>query len=75
MPYKKFRFMVFDKETGEIFLDEKTRGCLDENVSKVITAWTNMYLQQLKKHPFARFSIIPLGDSNQQQNLFTKNLF
>lgn len=65
---KKYRYIVFDKFTGEIYHDVKSfRGCDIGNALIHFEQEVKIYHDILHQHPYARFNIIPLSDENQQQ--------
>lgn len=67
----KYRTIVFDKETGEIYYDGKSfRDVPIDNTTKHFSFQVELYVNILRLHPFARFNIIPLGQSVLEPNLF-----
>lgn len=72
----KFLVRIVDKETGELFMESKnTRPIIPERFNMFFYAECRVYTEQLKKHPTALLQIIPLTDSNVEQEMFNNQIF
>lgn len=76
MESTKFLVRIVDKETGEIFMDSKNiRPIIPERFIPFFFNECKVYYTQLQKHPTALLQIIPLQDSNVEQDLFNNQFF
>lgn len=76
MKSTKFLVRIVDKETGEIFLESKNkRAIIPECFLSFFITECKVYYTHFQKHPTALLQIIPLQDSNVEQDLFNNQFF
>lgn len=76
MKSTKFLIRIVDKETGEIYYESKnSRSIIFERFTLYLYSECKVYVNQLKLHPTALLQIIPLQDSNVEQDLFNNQIF
>lgn len=64
----KIRFLVFDKFTGEVYIDTCTKTIY--NVADILSKHMKIYQSILSAHHGACLYVLPLGDQTEQLSLF-----